>query len=107
MLVLFETSTGFGLFKIKNKKNLESIENIASMFKDEKTVNKNIELEAFKKFKDTENAVECFNKLNKGELPDDLRKFLKKNIVSKEINDTLICKKIFNDFIFYYHYYRL
>ena len=100
MLVLFETSTGFGLFRIKNKKNLESIENIASMFLDEKSIDKNIELEAFKKFKDTENAVECFNKLNKGELPDDLKKFLKKNIISKNINDTLICNIYYLIYIF-------
>ena len=42
-------------------------------------------------FKETENVVKIFNKLNKGELPDDSKKILKKNIISKNINDTLIC----------------
>jgi hypothetical protein len=51
----------------------------------------NVSLQCFKKFKDTENAVNSLNSIQSGELPDDLRKFLKKNIVSKGIKEHLLC----------------
>jgi nucleolar protein 58 len=55
-----------------------------------------VKLHAFKKFKETKEAVESLTTLFEGELPKDLSKFLKKNIISKEISDKLICydKKI-------------
>lgn len=55
-----------------------------------------VELINFKKFKDTAQAVESLTDLNDGKLPSDLKKFLKKNIISSELNDTLICKNINN-----------
>ena len=91
MLVLLETPAGYGIFRISDKKKLESVEDIASMFKEE-TLSDNISLQCFKKFKDTENAVNSLNSIQSGELPDDLRKFLKKNIVSKGIKEHLLCK---------------
>jgi len=96
MLVLFDTPAGYSLFQINNKKKLQEVKNIMEMFKDSKTISENIQLEAFKKFKDTEHAVNSLTKLNKGELPSDLKKFLEKNIVSKNIQKTLLCygKKI-------------
>ena len=94
MLLLFETPAGYGIFKISNKKKLESVEDIASMFKED-SLSDNISYQCFKKFKDTENAVNSINSIQNGELPDDLRKFLKKNIVSKNIKERLLCKTIF------------
>ena len=94
MLLLFETPAGYGIFKISNKKKLESVEDIASMFKDDDLLD-NVSLQCFKKFKDTENAVNSLNELQSGELPEDLRKFLKKNIIKKEIKEHLLCKKIY------------
>jgi nucleolar protein 58 len=88
--LLFETPAGYGIFRISDKKKLESVEDIASMFKEE-TLSDNISLQCFKKFKDTENAVNSLNSIQSGELPDDLRKFLKKNIVSKGIKEHLLC----------------
>lgn len=44
------------------------------------------------KFKDTAEAVKSLTKLSNGQVPKDLKKFLSKNIVSKEINDKLLCK---------------
>ena len=102
MLVLLETPTGYGIFKISNKKKLESVEDIASMFADEDSLNKYVSLECFKKFKDTENAVNSLNSLQSGELPDDLRKFLKKNIVSKNVTENLLC-----NFFLIIFFYRL
>ena len=92
MLLLFETPAGYGIFKISNKKKLESVEDIASMFKDDDLLD-NVSLQCFKKFKDTENAVNSINSIQSGELPEDLRKFLKKNIIKKEIKEHLLCKK--------------
>jgi nucleolar protein 58 len=91
MFVLFETPAGYGIFRINNKKNLENVEDIYSMFQDEHLLD-NVNLECFKKFKDTENAVNSLNQLQSGELHKDLRKLLKKNIIKKEIKEHLLCK---------------
>lgn len=56
---------------------------------------KSAKLHAFKKFKDTAEAVKSLTKLSNGEVPKDLKKFLKKNIISKEISDKLLCKSNF------------
>ena len=50
-----------------------------------------MELLSFRKFKDSAQAVSSLTDIQEGNLPDDLRKFLKKNIISKEINETLLC----------------
>ena len=75
MLVLFETPAGYSLFQINNTKKLKKVENILEMFKDS----------------DTEHAVNSLTKLKEGELPSDLKKFLEKNIISKDIQKTLLC----------------
>ena len=96
MLLLLETPAGYGIFRINDKKKLESVEDIYSMFQEDNLL-ENVNLECFKKFKDTENAVNSLNQLQSGELPEDLRKFLKKNIIKKEIKEHLLCKeKLFN-----------
>ena len=94
MLLLFETPAGYGIFRINDKKKLESVEDIHSMFEDDNLLD-NVNLECFKKFKDTENAVNSLNELQSGELPEDLRKFLKKNIIKKEIKEHLLCKNFY------------
>ena len=94
MLLLFETPAGYGIFRINDKKKLESVEDIYSMFQSDNLLD-NVNLECFKKFKDTENAVNSLNELQSGELPEDLRKFLKKNIIKKEIKEHLLCNLIF------------
>jgi hypothetical protein len=70
------------------------------MFKEENLL-ENVNLECFKKFKDTENAVNSLNELQSGELPEDLKKFLKKNIIKKEIKEHLLCNLIFYIIIFF------
>jgi nucleolar protein 58 len=102
MLVLLETPAGYGIFRISDKKKLESVEDIYSMFQGENLLD-NVNLECFKKFKDTENAVNSLNELQSGELPEDLRKFLKKNIIKKEIKEHLLC----NNKYIYLIVYRL
>ena len=100
MLVLFETPAGYGIFKISDKRKLETVEDISSMFKDDVLLD-NISLQSFKKFKDTETAVNSLNSIQSGELPDNLRKFLKKNIISKDIKDRLLCNIIFSFYTIY------
>ena len=92
MLVLLVTPAGYGIFRISDKKKLESVEDIYTKFQGENLLD-NVNLECFKKFKDTENAVNSLNELQSGELPEDLRKFLKKNIIKKEIKEHLLCNK--------------
>lgn len=94
MLVLLETPTGYSIFNISNSKKLKSVENIQSMFKDAETASQYVELECTKKFKDTAQAVESLQKVQNGELPKDLKKFLQKNIISKEVKENLLCKNM-------------
>lgn len=91
MLVLLETPTGYSIFNINSSKKLKSVENIQSMFKDAETTNQYVELACSKKFKDTAQAVESLQKVQNGELPKDLKKFLQKNIISKEVKENLLC----------------
>jgi RNA processing factor Prp31 len=46
-------------------------------------------LEDFYKFKSTADAFKCISKLMKGKIPKSLSKFLTKNVVEKEIQETL------------------
>jgi nucleolar protein 58 len=55
-----------------------------------------VKLHAFKKFKDTSEAVKSLADFLEGNLPKDLKSFLKKNIISKEIQESLLCKIISN-----------
>jgi hypothetical protein len=48
---------------------------------------------SFKAFKETKAAVDSLSTLFNGELPDDLKKFLKKNVISKEIEDNMAYTK--------------
>jgi nucleolar protein 58 len=51
-----------------------------------------VKLHAFKKFKDTQEAVKSLGEFLEGNMPKDLKSFLKKNIISKEISEKLLCK---------------
>ena len=97
MLILFETSAGYAIFNIKKSGKLENVSNVLEMFSSEEQAKKNCKLLAFKAFSETKSAVESLSSLFNGEeLPKDLSKFLKKNIISKEIEENLLCydKKI-------------
>jgi nucleolar protein 58 len=52
-----------------------------------------VKLKAFHKFEDSAEALKATAKIIDGKLPKDLKKFLKNNIISKEIQETLICIK--------------
>ena len=48
-----------------------------------------ISLEAFSKFKDTKDALKATNSMLEGKIPKKLKKFLDKNIISKEVQENL------------------
>ena len=50
-----------------------------------------VKLHAFKKFKDTSDAVKSLSEFIEGNMPKDLKTFLKKNIISKDIQENLLC----------------
>ena len=52
-----------------------------------------VQLQAFKKFKDTKEAMVATDKLINDMLPKTLQKFLNKHILSKDVQDTLAGKK--------------
>jgi nucleolar protein 58 len=89
VLVLFETSGGYALFKLLKDGKLKELDELHTNFTSGDKAEKVVKLKAFKKFKDTEEATECVEKLLEGEMSKTLRKFLDKNIVQKSIEEEL------------------
>jgi len=81
MYVLFETPAGFALFKVLKEDKLKDTENLHKNFETIEKTNKIIKLKAFKKFKDTKEAMKSTEKLIRGEMSKGLSSFLEKNIV--------------------------
>jgi nucleolar protein 58 len=82
MYVLFETPAGFALFKVlKDEKKLKDVDSLARDFETPERAAKVVKLKAFKRFRDTKDAMKSVEKLLKGELSKSLKKFLDKNIV--------------------------
>lgn len=84
MLLLYETPAGFALFKLKGEKHA------ASFQVDAEDVNSKIKLKAFAPFDSTADAVVASTSLIDSNLDKGLKKFLKKNISSKEQDEELI-----------------
>jgi len=85
MYVLFETPAGFALFKV-----LKDADSLAADFETPEGASKVVKLKAFKKFKDTKDAMKSVEKLLKGDLSKSLKKFLEKNIVQKGVEEALM-----------------
>jgi nucleolar protein 58 len=90
MYVLFETPAGFALLKVLKDSKLEKVDSLHKYFKDGESAEKIVQLRAFKKFKDTKEAMKCVEKLLKGKMSKTLEKFLQKNIIDKEIQEELM-----------------
>jgi nucleolar protein 58 len=90
MLVLFETAGGFALFKVIKDKKVDKVDSLHEDFATADGAAKVVKLKAFKKFKDTKDALKSVEKLVKGKLSKGLEKFLEKNIIEKEIEDELL-----------------
>ena len=57
VLVLFETSGGFALFKVLKENKLKDIDSLHEHFISGEGAKKVVQLQAFKKFKDTAEAT--------------------------------------------------
>lgn len=90
MYVLFETAGGFALFKVLKDKRLDKVDKLHEYFADPDEAAKVVKLKAFKKFKDTKDAMKSIEKLMAGKMSKGLSKFLDKNIVQKGIEEELL-----------------
>ena len=89
MLVLFDTPAGHALFRVKKPEKLKDADDLHEQFADPEKAGKMVSLKAFSKFVDTAEALQSATALVEGRLSAGMKKFLKKNIVSKELTDTL------------------
>ncbi len=90
MYVLFETPAGFALFKVLKEDKVKDVSTLHDYFTTPEKASKIVKLKAFKKFKDTKDAMKSTEKLVKGEMSKGLKKFLDKNLVQKGIEEALI-----------------
>uniref|UniRef100_A0A667HPL9 NOP58 ribonucleoprotein n=1 Tax=Lynx canadensis TaxID=61383 RepID=A0A667HPL9_LYNCA len=57
MLVLFETSVGYAIFKVLNEKKLQEVDSLWKEFETPEKANKIVKLKHFEKFQDTAEAL--------------------------------------------------
>lgn len=88
MLLLFETSVGFAIFKVKDDKKLAKIDTLYEEFSSPTKASKLVKLEHFEKFKDATEALTSVTSLVEGKLSKKLKKALK-NISSTSPGDVL------------------
>merc|ERR1711871_552986 len=90
MLVLLETAAGFGLFKVLDEGKVKDATDLAKDFATPESAAKMVKLKKFSKFVDQEDALAAATAMIEGKLDKSLKKFLKKNIVDKDLKDELI-----------------
>merc|ERR1711977_470431 len=90
MLVLLETAAGFGLFKVLDEGKVKDATDLSKDFETPEKAGKMVKLKKFSRFTDQEDALVAATAMVEGKLDKSLKKFLKKNIVDKELNDDLI-----------------
>ena len=94
MLLLFETSAGYALFKVLKPGKIEDTDNL---WKDFETVDKAsgiVKLKAFTPFENTTEAVAAATSIIESTMHSTLKKFLKKNIINKSLDDELAVSDI-------------
>eukprot|EP00640_Fibrocapsa_japonica_P001963 CAMPEP_0113939314 /NCGR_PEP_ID=MMETSP1339-20121228/5646_1 /TAXON_ID=94617 /ORGANISM="Fibrocapsa japonica" /LENGTH=536 /DNA_ID=CAMNT_0000942783 /DNA_START=145 /DNA_END=1755 /DNA_ORIENTATION=- /assembly_acc=CAM_ASM_000762 len=91
MLVLFETSAGFALFKVVNegKLNETAVEDLWKEFETPEKASKMVKLKAFSAFSNTAEAVAAAAGVVEGKLSKGLKKFLSKAVVKKGVQDQM------------------
>jgi len=89
MLVLFETAAGFALFKVLDEGKLKQTDDLWREFETPSQAKKVVAFKSFSKFDTTADALASATALVESKLSKDLKTFLKKNIVSAELKDTL------------------
>jgi len=88
MLVLFETSTGYAIFKLLDEKKLNSTD-LLQDFKNPESARKVVEFKRFYQFDDTTEALEATTATIEGKVSASLKKTLK-TIFSEEANESLL-----------------
>lgn len=88
MLVLFETSAGYAIFKLLDEKKLLKTEDLYRDFETPERASKIVKIKHFEKFEDMTEALSAATALVEGKLSKKLRKMLKKVVVS-EAQDSL------------------
>jgi nucleolar protein 58 len=77
MLVLFESSSGYALFKVLDEGKLEKVDNIYKEFKTPERAAGLVKLHQFKKFENTTEAMQAAVAIVDGKLDKNLKKLLK------------------------------
>merc|ERR1711935_1289808 len=90
MLVLLETAAGFGLFKVMKEGKVAEATDLHKYFETREKAEEMVKLKKFSKFTDQADALAAATAMVEGKLDKNLKKFLKKNIIDKELNDELI-----------------
>lgn len=94
MLVLFETSAGYALFKVLDKGKLKKADDIWKEFQSPDAAAKLVKLKAFSKFEDTDAAVAAASAICDGKLDKALTKFLKKSVDTEKDKLAVIDKAL-------------
>lgn len=89
MLVLFETSAGFALFKVLDESKLQKVDNIYKEFENVQSASKVVQLQKFQKFKNTAEALKSSTALIDSKLSKSLKKLIKKEIAEKKSSEIL------------------
>lgn len=89
MLVLYETPAGYALFKIQDDSKVADVDDVTSNFADADKASKLCKLKAFHKFEDTSEALVAATAMLESTVSKPLKKFLQKNIISKNLTDEL------------------
>jgi len=90
MLVLLETAAGFGLFKVMKEGKVAEATDLHKYFETSEKAEEMVKLKKFSKFTDQADALAAATAMVEGKLDKNLKKFLKKNIIDKELNEELI-----------------
>lgn len=83
MLLLFETASGFAVFKVLKEKKLNKCENIFEEFNDQDKLSKLLSLQHFEKFKDIDEAVKITTNSLNGKLSKKLKKLLSEHVLTE------------------------
>jgi nucleolar protein 58 len=89
MYLLFETAVGYALFKIDDSK-FSQVESWKDLPSNSAGAAKLFKLVAFKQFEDAKDVLQASVKMINGKLSKTLAKFLKKNILSKDLQHKLL-----------------
>lgn len=89
MLLLFETAAGYALFKATKSGKFTSAADVAEEFRKADDPASLIKFKAFSAFENTTDAVVAATSIIDSNMDKSLKKFLKKNIVDKEVTDEL------------------